>query len=46
MYHAPLALQYIYGCSDEGDEDGDGKEESEIPEGGEIGETTWLLVCR
>ena len=25
MYHAPLALQCIYGCSEEGGEDGDGE---------------------
>ena len=27
MYHVPLALQCIYGCSDEGGENGDGEEE-------------------
>ena len=26
MYHIPLALQCIYGCSDEGGENGDGEE--------------------
>ena len=31
MYHVPLAFQCIYGCS----EDGDGKEVSEIPGGGD-----------
>ena len=31
MYHVPLAVQSIYGCSDEGGEDGDQKERSEIP---------------
>ena len=30
MYHIPLALQYIYGCSDEGGENGDGGEGREI----------------
>ena len=35
MYHVQLAFQCIYGCSDEGGEDGDGKEWSEIPGGGE-----------
>ena len=36
MYHVPLVVQCIYGCND-GGEDGDGKEGSEI---------TWPLVCR
>ena len=26
VYHVPLTFQCIYGCSDEGSEDGDGKE--------------------
>ena len=26
MYHIPLAVQCIYGCSDEGGEDGDGRD--------------------
>ena len=30
MYHAALAVQCIYGCSDEGSQDGDGKEASEL----------------
>ena len=30
MYHAALAVQCIYGCSDEGSQDGDGKEGSEL----------------
>ena len=30
MYHVLLVVQCIYGCSDEGREDGDGKEGSEI----------------
>ena len=34
MYHVPLALQCIYGNSDEGGENGDG----------ERVEITWLLV--
>ena len=29
MYHVPLAFQRIYGYSDEGGEDRDGKEERE-----------------
>ena len=35
MYYVPLAVQCIYGWSDEGGEDEDGKEGSEIPEGWE-----------
>ena len=34
MYHVPLALQCIYGCSDEGGENGDVEEGSEISGGG------------
>ena len=30
MYHVPLALHCIYGCSDEGGENEDGEEGSEI----------------
>ena len=33
-YHVPLAVQCIYGCSDESGEDGDGKEGSELLKGG------------
>ena len=40
MYHVPLAVQCIYGCSDEGGEDGDGKEGSEIRGGWERVEIT------
>ena len=35
MYHAPLAVKCINGWSDEGGEDGDGKEESEFHGGWE-----------
>ena len=38
MYHIPLAFQCIYEWSDEGCEDGDGKEGSELPGGWEKGE--------
>ena len=31
MYHVPLAVQCIYGLSNEGNEDGDDKEGSELP---------------
>ena len=33
MNHVSLAFQCIYGCSDEGSEDGDKKERDEIPVG-------------
>ena len=46
MYHVPLAVQLIYGWSDEAGEDGDGKEGSELPGGYEKVEITWPLVCR
>ena len=46
MYHVPLAFQCIYGRSDERGEDGNGKEESEIPGGGERVKITWPLICR
>ena len=35
MYHIPSVFQCIYGCSDEGVEDRDGKEGNEIPGGWE-----------
>ena len=34
MYHIPLTLQCIYGSSDEGGENGDEEEGSEISGGG------------
>ena len=34
MYQVSLALHCIYGCSDEGNENGNGKERSEISGGG------------
>ena len=42
--HVPLVFQCIYGRSDEGGENGDGKDGSEISEGGERVEITWPLV--
>ena len=42
----PLAFKCIYRRSDEGGENGDGKEGSEISGGGEIVEIAWPLVCR
>ena len=46
MYHVPLAVQCIYGGSNEGGEDGDGKEGSEHLGGWERVKVTWLLVFR
>ena len=43
MYHVPLALKYIIGCSDEGVENGDGEEGSEISRGGKRVDIPWLL---
>ena len=40
MYHVPLAVQCIHGRSDEGAGNGDGREGSEIPGGGEGVEIT------
>ena len=44
VYHVPLAVQCIYGWSNEGGEDGDGKERSEFPGGCERVEIAWPLV--
>ena len=46
MYYVPLAVQCIYGWSDEEGEDGDGKEGSEIPDGWQRVEIACLLVYR
>ena len=46
MYYVPLAVQCIYGKSDEGGEDGYGKEGSELHEGWERVKIAWPLVCR
>ena len=40
MYHVPLTVQCIYGWIEEGSEDGNSKEESEIPGGWERIEIT------
>ena len=45
MYHVPLAVQCIYGWSEES-EDGYEKEGSEIPGGWERMEIAWPLVFR
>ena len=45
MYHVPLALQYIYGHSDGGEND-NGEEGSEVLGGGKKVEIAWPLVCR
>ena len=41
MYHVPLAVQPIYGCSDERSENGDGEDVSEISGGRERGDTPY-----
>ena len=46
MYHVPLAVHCIYGHIDEGDENEDGEEESEISGGGKRVKITWPLACR
>ena len=46
MYHVYLVVQGMYGWSDEGGEDGDGKEGNELSEGWERVEIAWPLVCR
>ena len=43
MYHVPLAPQCIYERSDEGGENGDGEEGSEISGGGKRVEIAWPL---
>ena len=44
MYPCLSAFQCIYGCSDEENENEDGKEESEISAGRERVEIAWLLA--
>ena len=46
VYDVPLALQCIYGWSDEGGENEDGEEGSEISGGGKRMEVAWPLVCK
>ena len=46
VYHIPLVVQCIYGWSDEGREDGDGKEGSELHGGWEKVKNAWPLVGR
>ena len=46
VHHVSLAVQRIYGWSDEGSKAGDGKEGSEFPGGWESVEIGWPLVCR
>ena len=46
MYHVSLVVQFIYGWSDEGGKDRDGKEGSELSGGWERMKVAWLLVCR
>ena len=33
LYEVPLALQCVYGCNDERDDDGDGEDRSEVSGG-------------
>ena len=46
VYHVPLILSCIYGRSDEGGENLDGVEESEISRRGKRVEIARPLVCR
>ena len=46
VYYVPLAFHCIYGLSNEGGEDEDVKEGSEILVGGEMVKIGWPLVCR
>ena len=46
MHHVSLAIYCIYGWSDEGGEDGDRKEVSELSGEWERVEIAWPLVCR
>ena len=46
MYHVSLTAQCVYGWSDEGSEDGDGKEGSELHEEWERVKIAVPLVCR
>ena len=57
MFHVPLSVQYIYGCSNEGSENGDGKEGREwrlsgflyagdLVLCGESEENLWVMVGR
>ena len=46
MYHVSLAVQCIYGWSDERGEDGNGKDGSELPGEWERVKIAWSLVCR
>ena len=46
MYYVPLALQCVNGRSDEGGENGVGKEGSKTPREGVRVEIAWPLICR
>ena len=46
MYHFFMAVQCVYGCSDERGEDRDRKEGTEIPGGGERVEIAWPLFMQ
>ena len=46
LCHVPLALQRVYGCSNESGENGEGEKESSVSGGGERVEITRYLLCR
>ena len=46
MYHISVAFQCIYGGSDEGVENGDGKEGDDISGEGKRIDTAWPLLSR
>ena len=46
MYHISLTVQCIFEWSDEGGEDGDEKEGSELSGGWERVKIAYLIVCR
>ena len=46
MYHVPLAIQCIYGCSNEGGHNGHKKDGNEISSKWERVKIAWALVCR
>ena len=46
MYHISLVVQYAYGWSEKGGEDGNGKEGSELSGGWERVKIAGPLVCK
>ena len=45
LRHVPLALQHIYGCSEERSEGGDMEDGNNASGGEKRVEITWSLVC-